>query len=72
MKIKWEYKVVHNNSANIFKEDFLNNLGQDGWECYAVNLDQTFYLKKPNLEWEDNDEHLLVEAVKQLDQSKEG
>ncbi len=46
--MKWEYKIIRVAFDNIQSvEDYLNTAGHDGWECFAVNLDMSFYFKRP-------------------------
>jgi hypothetical protein len=57
---KWEYKVadlprVPGNSPNVpgfqdlrsRQQDFLNELGKDGWVLVSESDGRTFYLKRP-------------------------
>ena len=55
MRRKWEYKIVEGGKGMTggtirdASTDILNQLGQDGWECYAVNANSmptVFYLKR--------------------------
>jgi hypothetical protein len=55
MRRKWEYKIVEGGKGMTggtirdASTDILNQLGQDGWECYAVNANSMptiFYLKR--------------------------
>ena len=54
--MKWEYKKVHYLGGYDETAERLNEEGQNGWECFAVNLDQTFYFKRPVVELL-NEEH---------------
>ena len=37
INFKWEYKILFVNPGENFN-DILNEAGEDGWECYAMNF----------------------------------